>query len=200
MTPILNRLINYMQHSKLLIILITGICLLACDNKLEQIQPSFEIQDEKQTGSTADAELILKQFIDASISRHHADYYDLLSAKDRAIKTKEKYLEEQQQLQPNLADAYFQEITYEITSVTLNGAEATADVTYLYPDVERMIKQVYNLSILDKATLPSLDEMKLQIDTAFKDKPLPKKTITRHFTLLQENKDWRLYMAWDKQK
>jgi hypothetical protein len=198
MTLILNRLINYMQHSKLLIILITGILLFACDNKPEQIQPSFEIQDKKQTGSTADAELILKQFIDASINRHHADYYDLLSAKDQAIKTKEKYLEEQQQLQPNLADAYFQEITYQISSITLTGTAAKADVIYHFPDAERMIKQVYNLSILDKQGLPALDDMKQQMDIAFKDKPLPMKTVTRHFNLVHENNYWRVYMGWDQ--
>lgn len=191
------EVIAIMHKTKLLIILLPGLCLGACDNKPEQIQPSFQIQDKKQTRSTADAELTLKQFIDASISRQHADYYDLLSTKDQEIKTKAKYLEEQQQLQPNLADAYFHAINYQITAITLHGTEAKADVVYQFPDVETMIKQVYNLSVLESSTLPALDEMKQQLDAAFKDKPLPMKQVTRQFNLLNEHDEWRVHIGWD---
>ena len=172
----------------------------ACDNSPKQTRASSNMPAEKHTQATTGPEIILKQFIDASIQRQHSDFYNTLSTRDQATKTKEQYLDEQQKLQPNLADAYFKDISYQITAITLQGTEAHADVNYLYPDVERMIKQVYNLSILDSSALPPLDEMKLQIDTAFKDKPLPIKKITRRFNLIQENNAWRVHLGWDKQK
>ena len=174
--------------------------LFACDKIPEPTQANIDTPVEIQIQTTVDAEITLKKFIDASITRQHSEYYDLLSEKDRAIKTREKYLEEQQQLQPNLADNYFHDITYQISAITLSGNNASAEVIYHFPDAERMIKQVYNLAILEKQGLPALDEMKQQMDIAFKDKPLPMKTITRHFNLLQENNNWRVYMDWDKQQ
>ena len=68
------------------------------------------------------------------------------------------------------------------------------------PDVERMIKQVYNLAILGEQQLPALDEMKQRMDMEYESKPLPMKSKTRHFTLLNENGEWRVYVGWDKQK
>lgn len=187
------------MHTKQFILLTSlSLCIAACDKIPEPIQASIDIPVETQAQSSADAEITLKQFIDASINRQHNAYYDLLSEKDHAIKTREKYLEEQQQLQPNLADAYFHDITYQISAITLSGNDASAEVIYHFPDAERMIKQVYNLAILEKQGLPALDEMKQQMDIAFKDKPLPMKTATRHFNLVQENNAWRVYLGWDK--
>jgi hypothetical protein len=187
------------MHTKQFILLTSvSFCITACDKIPEPGQASIAIPVVTQTQSTADAEIILKQFIDASINRHHNEYYDLLSEKDHAIKTREKYLEEQQQLQPNLADKYFHDITYQITAITFSGNDASAEVIYHFPDAERMIKQVYNLAILDKPGLPTLDEMKLQMDMAYKGKPMPMKTVTRHFNLVMENNNWRIHVGWNK--
>jgi hypothetical protein len=172
----------------------------ACENSPHQTRADIDLPAAKDAHTTVSAETVLKKFIEASIKRQHTEFYDLLSNKDQATKTKEAYLQEQLKLQPNLADAYFQEITFEISSIKHNANEARAEVNYQYPDVERMIKKVYNLSILDPSALPALDEMKLQIDMAFKDNPLPKKTITRHFNLIRENNNWAVYLGWDKQK
>lgn len=191
---------NMMFITRLVICTLLLLWLSGCENKPGQSLPAVDMPADKQTLTTADVEITLKQFIHASINRHHTDYYDLLSASDQAVKTKEEYLEEQSKLQPNLADEYFHEISYEITSLTLNGSECNAEVLYQYPDVERMIKQVYNLSVLNKSALPALDEMKQQINAAFEGKPLPMKTLTRHFKLKHENNQWRVSTGWDRQK
>lgn len=187
-----------MRHPELPIIILMVSCLVACDRIPAPTQATNETPEQKQLPATINAETILKQFIDASINRRHAEYYDLLSARDHAIKTRLQYLEEQGKLQPNLADEYFHDITYQITSITLNGSTAAAEVDYQFPDAERMIKQLYNLSVLDAGALPALDEMKKQMDATFRDKPLPMKNVKRHFNLVQENNDWRVYIGWDK--
>ena len=153
---------------------------------------------EKQASASVTAELILKQFIAASINRHHGDYYDLVSSMDQSAKTRDQYLEEQQALQPNLADAYFDKISYQISSIIITDTTASAEVVYQFPDAERMIKQVYNLAILEKQSLPPLAVMKQQMDAAYQDKPMPMKTITRRFTLQQEVDGWRVVVGWNK--
>lgn len=175
--------------------------LLACNDGSGQLAES-EIQEPDIKASRNDAAVasLLTQFIDASINRRHEDYYDLLSAKDKSIKTKDDYLEQQNSLQPNLADHYFHRITYKITSMTVDKGEAKVEVLYQFPDVERMIKQVYNLAVLGEKQLPALDEMKQRLDLEFQDKPLPMKSKTRQFTLLKEDGEWRVYVGWDKQK
>lgn len=173
----------------------------ACNKTSEQMAEP-EIQEPLVEAAQNDASLksVLTDFINASINRQHADYYELLSSKDKSVKTKDEYLKQQNSIQPNLADHYFHKITYKIATLTIQGEEAKAEVLYQFPDVERMIKQVYNLAILGDQQLPALDEMKQRMDMEFQNKPFPMKSKTRHFTLLNENGVWRVYLGWDKQK
>lgn len=155
-------------------------------------------QAQATAGVEAGVDAALKRFIHAAINRQHTNYYDMLSNKDRAAKSREKYLQEQQQLQPNLADAYFERITYKITAITVNGTAAKVEAIYQFPDVESMIKKVYNLSVLDQQALPPLNAMKQKLDNAYAGKVLPMKAVTHHFNLIQENNDWHVYIEWDK--
>lgn len=175
--------------------------LFGCNDASEQLaEAKMDAPLVRESQSTAPVESVLTQFIDASINRRHAEYYDLLSSKDKSVKTREKYLEEQQSIQPNLADHYFHRITYKIESVVFAGEEAKVEVLYKFPDVERMIKQVYNVAVLGEKGLPAMDEMKQRLDFEYQNKPLPVKSKTRHFTLLNENNEWRVYLGWDKPK
>lgn len=186
-----------MHYSKLMILVITVGWLSACDKTSEPKDPAFDAPETKQVEASAEIELTLRRFIDVSIQRRHEDYYNLLSSRDQAIKSKADYLKEQSQLQPNLADAYFDKINYNIVAIKQNNNEARAEVLYHFPDVERMIKQVYNLQILNNQSLPPLDEMKQQLDAAYKNQPLPAKQVTRQFNLLKEAGQWRVHIGWD---
>lgn len=181
--------------------LISLYALQACnDTSGKMAEPRMQEPDVKASQNDAELVSVLTQFIEASINRRHGDYYDLLSSKDKKIKTKDEYLEQQNSIQPNLADHYFHKITYKISALKVEGEEAKAEVLYQFPDVERMIKQVYNLSVLGEQQLPTLDEMKQRMDLEFQGKILPMKSKTRHFTLLNEKGEWRVYVGWDKQK
>ena len=190
---------NILNRSML--VLVCFCALQACNDTSGQLA-ELEIQEPDVKAAQHDAALesVLTQFIDASINRRHEEFYDLLSSKDKSIKTKDEYLEQQNSIQPNLADHYFHKITYKIATLKIEGEEAKAEVLYQFPDVERMIKQVYNLAVLGEQQLPALDAMKQRLDVEYQDKPLPMKSKNRHFTLLKEKGEWRVYVGWDKQK
>lgn len=184
----------------ILVLLCVG-ALPACNETSGQLaEPEMQESDIKASQNDAELESVLTQFIHASINRQHEEYYELLSSKDKSIKTKDEYLEQQNSIQPNLADHFFHKITFDIKTITIQGEEAKAEVLYQFPDVERMIKQVYNLAVLGDQQLPALDEMKQRLDVEYQDKSLPMKSKTRYFTLLNENGVWRVYVGWDKQK
>ena len=187
-----------MNLNKLLFLTLPLLGLLACDNSPQQVQPDIDMPAVRHAQVKADATTQLEKFINASIRRQHDDYYNLITSQDQAIKTRAQYLDEQTRLQPNLADAYFEKISYVISALDITGTTAKAEVVYQFPDAERMIKKVYNLAILDIKSLPPLDEMKQKIDQTYQGKLIPMKAVTRHFNLLRESTGWRVAVGWNK--
>lgn len=169
--------------------------LFGCEPSGQQAQ--VDVSQARHGSEQQQAESVLTEFLDASVARDFGRRYDLLSAKDRASKSRDSYIAEQTPSKPTLADAFYKNIAYHIEQLELNGDQAKAMVEYRYPDVERMIKKQFGLSILSDFTDQETLELKHKLEAAYQDQPMPMRSSRKAYTLLREQGQWRVYLGWD---
>ena len=180
-------------------LLILPVVLTSCDGSGQQaLQSSEDAPEVKQTQSQVEVSSVLQSFINASIARQYDVYYELLSEQDRAVKSREVFLQEKQPGGVTLADAFYDKITYRIEHIEVDKDKAKVSVEYNYPNVEFMIKDMFGLSILSDFTDQEIIKMKEQLSQAYQGKSLPMKTTKRQFVLVRQPAGWRVLLGWKK--
>lgn len=169
----------------------------ACDSSEQASQPKEDEPLVKQSQFIDDAKAALKQYIDASIHRDYRAVYSMLSSQDKSRKSLADYMQQQEQEANPLADSFYDKIQYEILSLNKNGDNVKAVVEYRFPDLEKMIKDTFNLQVLkpDISNM-ELQKMKQELEARYNDSNMPVRTNDRLFTLVKEGNNWKLSLNW----
>ncbi len=180
-----------------LLLLVPGLLLLAACEPNGQ-QPSIDLQQPTHATAQQKVEAVVRVFVDASIKRDFASQYQVVSSADKQVKTLDQYVAEKAPRERTLADSFYQQISYSIEDVKVGDDQALVRVAYRFPDVERMIKERFGLSVLGKITDEKFDSMRQQLEAAYQNKVPPMKHSTRDYQLRKESSGWRIYLGWDK--
>lgn len=187
------------MQNRFLVLLTLALALTACDSSQQASQPQEDQPAKEQSTATAvpAAKAVLKQYIDASIHRDYKTIYSLASEQDRSHKTLAQYIQQQKQETSPLADSFYDRIRYDIQSVTPKGDTLQAVVEYHFPDLEKMIKDTFNLQVLKPdIDHQELEKMKQELESRYHDGDMPMRSNDRQFTLVKENRQWKIRLNW----
>ena len=144
-------------------------------------------------------DVVLQKFIDASIQRDYGTRYDLLSLEDQAVKSRQTYIDEMNKRPASLADPFFNQIQYQIDYVEESDDTADIKVSYNAPDVEKMIKDTFNVSVLKQQSETDIEDMKQKLEERYSGESIPMKQTHKMFHLVQQGDGWRVRLGWTRE-
>ncbi|MBW2076787.1 MAG: hypothetical protein JRI71_04425 [Deltaproteobacteria bacterium] len=136
---------------------------------------------------------ILEKYCNALIHGRLEEAYELVSAKDKAVKSLESYLSEP------FAEALVSKTSYEISEVKVIGNKATATAAITMPDIRFDIMALAFLSAFQGFEVDN--ELLLKgLAERCQDSKLPLTTINKTFNLVNENDGWKVFLDWKSEQ
>ena len=146
-------------------------------------------------------EAVVSKYIDAHL---HGDYklaYQYISAEDKAVKSLDEYISEQDDGGPPLLEIFESSISYKIDRVTTKGDKAKADVTITVPDPSAIFGDLLGAAFSSVLAGDDAEEELARIlEEKYKGKRLPTTTFTESLELVKEADGWRVYFDWKTQE
>lgn len=148
-----------------------------------------------------DPKTVVSKYLDEYQNGNFDKAYDLLSVKDKAVKSKQEYSSDLQEF-AGLAKMMAGKITYNVKDVKVTGEKALATVDITSPDPSKMMGELFGAAM--KSAFGGggkTDEKEMEkIAEKMKDKDMPTITRTEQYELVKDKDGWRVYMGWENEK
>ena len=142
---------------------------------------------------------VLTKYLNSFFKGNYSQAYDLLSAKDRNFKNQKEY---ESQFNDNPFSKILEgKISFNIKEIKVNGDSAEATVEITAPDTRKIVAEIMGMAFASAFGGRKDDkEMQKMVTEKFKDKSLPKTTVTQTWDLVKDKEGWRVFLNWEGQK
>jgi hypothetical protein len=147
-----------------------------------------------------DPKSVVSKYLDDYQKGNFDKAYEMLSARDKAVKSKQEYSSDLQEF-AGLAKMMAAKITYNVKDVKVTGEKALATVDITSPDPSKMMGELFGAAMKSAFGGGKPDEKEMEkIAEKMKDKDMPTITRTEQFDLVKDKDGWRVYMGWENEK
>ena len=145
---------------------------------------------------------VISKYLDNYYHGKYDKAYELLSSKDKAIKSQQDYTGSENEFGGAMRKALADKITFNVKDVKIAGDKAVATVDVTAPDFSGAMGEIFGMAMKSAfgGGKPDEKEMEKLITEKMKDKNLPTTTNTQHYDLIKDKDGWRVYMGWENEK
>jgi len=143
---------------------------------------------------------VLSNYLNATINQEWEIAYELISEKDRNVKSFDQYYAEQNANENVFSVLLVGQISFEINEVNISGDKAVAMYEITMPDFSSIFMEILG-SAFSTAFSDDFDAKKMekQIAEKYKGKKFPMTTINQSSELILEKNGWRVFFDWEKE-
>jgi hypothetical protein len=143
---------------------------------------------------------VLSSYLDASLKGRYKEAYGYVSSMDKAVKSLDGYLSENEEKDNLFAQALVSNVSFNILKLTKTGQRATAEVEITLPDFGVIFKDIMGAAF--KSTFGGAEQKEIEQALAkkYESGGVPLATKKETFQLVKEQKKWKVFLDWKTEK
>jgi len=143
---------------------------------------------------------VLSSYLDASLKGRYEEAYNFISASDKAIKSLNTYLTENDKKDNPFALTYVNNISFNILNVTKKGDKAYAEVEITLPDFSVMFKDIMGAAFESAFGNKDDKEIGRALAKKYEKGEVPLTTKKEKYELVKEKDGWKVFLDWETKK
>lgn len=148
----------------------------------------------------ADPRTVLTRYLTATYRQDLKKAYADLSAADQSFRTLKTFISYNSTEDSLVVAPLMRRTTFEIESLTIDGARARAVVQLHQPNLEQVMAEVFSAALSSIGAGSDPGDFDHQLEKRYRNRPVPMITIRRGFGLVREGGRWRVSAGWPQEE
>jgi len=150
--------------------------------------------------SEPDPKAVLSTYVDASLQGRYKEAYAYVSSTDKAVKSLNDYLAENEETDNPFAQALVSSVSFNILNVTKTGQRATGEVQITLPDFDAIFKDIMGTAFKSVFSDANQKEIEQALAKKYESGDVPLTTRKETFQLVKEKEGWKVFLDWKTEK